>query len=673
MGLKQIWIDETKESRDHLGGNRLTQAEWILLCVLIAVFLIMLRYIFTEGNRWISSDSASVILYAVEMLKKGQLFPEGWHHGTGISLLPFPVCLFMMLGADYLLARNLAQMLFALLILISIILFSRKYLQNNSWILIVPLLFSYISDVQYQMFFVEAAYASQIFILFFSLVCFIWVVEMEPLPRLQVRRIPAFAFYTACTAFCGGVFFQQFILPLCTALVFLYLLDSSSSSPANKLRHISATYKWIVVAILLAGLMGILVYAKICGQIHIDRNQSLVTFRESYADYAENLSMIFQSFLANAGIRGNVLLFSLAGIQNVLGLVLAAAVWIVFPILAFKDFKKKTRYSQILLIFTLVHITEVFILLLFGDSALGAKARYMLSSLSLLSVISGDYIYKHYIKKTNTGVFIAVILAATFGTLSLSAAKISYSQQSLSQMRALTDYLKENGLEYGYASYWDSHKYSVLSNGEVLIRPVKIETGTVTQLPLLSSEDWYDPEYFEGRTFLMLTDDEAAAFAPNGYDYTNLYTPETVLNYEPYTILVYDHNIARNNFNDMLGGEANLLGRVSCSDTTMRQENGEIFINEGQIMYGPYIPLNTGEYLLTVDVSLVSPGEIVISAADAGGEVLGIYELTDGRNEYRFTLEEGHSQVEFVIQNQTDQEIYVSGMYLLLKDDGSGI
>lgn len=121
MGLKQIWIDETKESRDHLGGNRLTQAEWILLCVLIAVFLIMLRYIFTEGNRWISSDSASVILYAVEMLKKGQLFPEGWHHGTGISLLPFPVCLFMMLGADYLLARNLAQMLFALLILISII------------------------------------------------------------------------------------------------------------------------------------------------------------------------------------------------------------------------------------------------------------------------------------------------------------------------------------------------------------------------------------------------------------------------------------------------------------------------------------------------------------------------------------------------------------------------
>lgn len=648
--------------------------------MLIAVFLTMFRYIFTEGNRYINSDSASVVLYAVEMLKKGQLFPEGWHHGTGISLFPFPVCLFMLLGADYLFARNLAQLLFALLILISIILFSRRYLKNNSWLLAAPLLFSYISEVQYQMFFVEAAYASQIFILFFSLTCFIWVVEIEPLPRLRSRRIPAFMFYTTCTAFLGSVFFQQFILPLRAALLFVYLLDSQSfvgqidscESGKRSIAHIS-NYKWIVLAILLAGLMGILVYAKICSQIHIDGNQPLVTFRESYADYAENLSMIFQSFLINAGIRGNASLFSLAGVQNILGLVLAVALWGVFPIRAFKDFNNQTRCNQILLIFTLVHIAEVFILLLFGDSPLVAKARYMLSSLTLLSVISGDYIYKSYVKKDGPiGAFTSILLAVTLCTLNIPAVKTSYSPQMLPQMRALTDYLKENGLEYGYASYWEAHKYSVLSNGEVLIRPVKIETGTVTPLPVLSSEDWYDPGYFEGRTFLMLIEDEAAVFAPNGYDYTNLYTPETVLNYPPYTILVYDHNIARNNFNDLLSGESNLLGKASCSDAAMRQENGDIIIQEGQIMYGPYMPLNAGEYNLAVDISLASPVDVTISAADAGGELLGIFELTPDKKEFQFKLEEYHSQIEFVIRNQTSQTIRVSGLYLSSVSSGGG-
>ncbi len=652
--------------------KKMTKSEWILFTVLIAVLLVMFRYIFTAGNTVLHSDSASVILLADEMRRKGQLFPDGWYHGTAISLLPFPACLFLMLGADYIFARNLAQALFAILMLVSVILFSRKYLQNNSWLLIALFLFSFLSSIQYSQFFVEAAYSSQIFIMFFSLVCFSTSIEMDPVPRLRRRRIPVFLFYTVCISVIGSIFFQQVILPLCAALFFLCIMDirpysRNSTECSSKINH----YKWIFLTILSAALIGVILYRMLCSHIHLEGNSALVTFEASVENYVQNLSLIFQALLLNAGIRGNVSLFSLAGIQNVLGLFFAVAAWIVFPIMALKDFKNETRRNQILLIFTVVHIAEVFILLLFCFSPILAKARYMLSSLTLLSTISGDYIYKHYVKGTGPfKVFSSILISAVLCTMTLSVPTTSYSPQTLQNMRGLTDFLKENGLEYGYASYWNSHRNSVLSNGEVLIRPVKIGSKAVSKMPILSSEDWYDPEYFEGKTFILLTDDEAAYFAPDGYENTNLWIPETTLNYPPYTILVYDHNISRNDFNGMLSGKANLLRNAACSDGTMRQANGEILINTGQTMYGPYIPLGEGKYNLTVDALLSSPVDITVSAADAGGEVFGIYELNPGTNEFQFTLNEPHSQVEFVVRNPTEQTIRITGVYLL-KDDGA--
>ena len=657
---KRIWGDIKKSNF----------AEKVLFLLSGVVLFVLCRYIFTEGNTWMHSDSASVVTLANEMVQTGQMFPDGWYYVTGISLLPFPVCVFLMAGVDFLLAHDMAQLLFTVLMLISIIMFSIKFLHNNSWLLVVPLLFTEISVVQYEMFFIQSAYASSVFIMFFSLVCFITANVTEPSLHVRKRKIPLFLIFFIFSALLGSVFLQQVTLPLCAAVIICGIIDHAMIPCIQDIKE----YAWSSAIVLFTSIAGCVIYAWLCSKIYISGNPGLTTFRGSYREFIENISITLQALFYNMGLSGNVSLFSLSGIQNILRLILTIASWLVFPILAFRDLKNEPKQIQIFLLFSLIHILEVLILLLFCNSTdYVANARYQLTSLVLLTVISCNYVYEQYIKNfCRISVVYSFSIFIISGSLTILVANISGWQESISAMRGVTDFLSEQGLHYGYATFWNAGKNTVLSNGTVQINAVTVGTNMVTPYRSLSSEDWYDPGYFEGRTFLMLTEDEAAVFASNGYDYTNLYTPETVLNYSPYTILVYDHNISRNNFNDLLSGEANLVEKAACSDATMRQANGDIIIQEGQIMYGPYMPLNAGEYNLVVDISLVSPVDLTITAADAGGVPLGICDLTPDKKKFQFKLEEYHSQIEFVIRNQTSQTIRVSGLYLSSVSNGGG-
>ena len=49
-------------------------------------------------------------------------------------------------------------------------------------------------------------------------------------------------------------------------------------------------------------------------------------------------------------------------------------------------------------------------------------------------------------------------------------------------------------------------------------------------------------------SFLLVTSDESNFYAPNGYEATVLGSPEQILTYNEFSILVYNYNISINNF-----------------------------------------------------------------------------------------------------------------------------
>ncbi|NYE61710.1 hypothetical protein FHW58_002917 [Duganella sp. 1224] len=106
----------------------------------------------------------------------------------------------------------------------------------------------------------------------------------------------------------------------------------------------------------------------------------------------------------------------------------------------------------------------------------------------------------------------------------------------------LGEFLQQQGLQYGYASFWNAGKITVLSGGKVRVRSVVVERELPMPMHKLNSNRWYTPAAWQGPTFLMLRDSELASVnQPLLASYAG--TPR-VLRYQDVTILVYPRNLA---------------------------------------------------------------------------------------------------------------------------------
>lgn len=88
----------------------------------------------------------------------------------------------------------------------------------------------------------------------------------------------------------------------------------------------------------------------------------------------------------------------------------------------------------------------------------------------------------------------------------------------------------------------------------------------------------------------------------------------------------------------------------------------ELFPNG--IVYGPYLTLPQGDYVLNMNVSLNGAGRTLTITSDNGTQVLGEQFLSDGENVVRFHLPEEQRGVEFVLRNDTDKNMMLFKLQL---------
>ena len=342
------------------------------------------------------------------------------------------------------------------------------------------------------------------------------------------------------------------------------------------------------------------------------------------------------------------------GILTVIKFFVFVTITFIFPVFSYLNYKRESTRTQLFLIFVGLHVIEVIIVISFTNMPdyIGVS-RYMLTSILLLNLVSAHYIYTHYIQHKNLLSYFYRVAIAGFSLilmLPLIPQCLAY-QPKLEQMRQLTYFLEEQDLHYGYSTFWNSGKNTVLSNGAVQISGISVSEGRVSPFYWLTSTDWYQPDYYEGTTFLLLSSAELEQYAPYGLEATQLGQPDTILHYNDFSILVYDYNIAENNFTGMLTGEQNYVpSSMVVSDDSMIQEDGSIIIQSGQIMYGPYVDLQAGDYELTVVSELTHSQELNVTAA-AGAEQLLITEIQSGTTVIPFTLDSDKQMVEFVVHN----------------------
>ncbi len=91
-----------------------------------------------------------------------------------------------------------------------------------------------------------------------------------------------------------------------------------------------------------------------------------------------------------------------------------------------------------------------------------------------------------------------------------------------------------------------------------------------------------------------------------------------------------------------------------------------ICMQPGGMVYGPYISCEPGEYVLSAEViikDLRTPVYLTVTAEN-GTEELIKRQLKTGKNHMLFRLNEGKENVEFIVRNETGDDLYVTGLDL---------
>ncbi|WP_210217151.1 hypothetical protein, partial [Klebsiella pneumoniae] len=114
--------------------------------------------------------------------------------------------------------------------------------------------------------------------------------------------------------------------------------------------------------------------------------------------------------------------------------------------------------------------------------------------------------------RTPTGVAswcIALVLASSLVYPGNSFSRLYRGTPPSHHVQAM-DVLRAHGLQYGYGTYWNSGVITILSGGDVRVRQIEFDRGLPIPRLHLASRSWFRPQTWTGKSFLLLSKEEAA-------------------------------------------------------------------------------------------------------------------------------------------------------------------
>ena len=116
-----------------------------------------------------------------------------------------------------------------------------------------------------------------------------------------------------------------------------------------------------------------------------------------------------------------------------------------------------------------------------------------------------------------------------------------------------------------------------------------------------------------------------------------------------------------------MAGQVSYLSQMLCSSETMRNEDGSVTVSGGDVLFGPYLDLQRGNYLITVETDSENPVPIMVTA-DTGTAVLAEPLLDREINVFPLELEVGRAQIEIVLRG-TGEAFAVFAVYIVPVDE----
>lgn len=200
-------------------------------------------------------------------------------------------------------------------------------------------------------------------------------------------------------------------------------------------------------------------------------------------------------------------IFSISSIVNLIRIASAAIIAVV-PIISLV-FYKKFDYRSKILILTHFGVSSV---IMFGYvfgllSAAGWRLSPMVCT-GLFVCIAAFRTAKDYVLPMRFSVIAACILILMSGISFVDIAKMEKNGIAENPKYQLSVLLEEKGLTNGFASFWNSHAITVLSDSRVTVRNIDIKEEGIIKAKYQANKTWYDSDEGVNEYFVLLTETE---------------------------------------------------------------------------------------------------------------------------------------------------------------------
>jgi hypothetical protein len=584
-------------------------AAWAFLIINVSF---LLWYQIVGYQPWFHSDSAAKVLLAEEIVFTGEYFPKDWVYVNQDLWVLFghtfivPLLWFMQAGYK---VHAISGIISSALILLGIWLVSGiSNISHARRLIILAVSASGISGFMAENIYGQVSYGS---VLYFS--CFLIYLYWKYLhPTNQGRKhflIPALVILTSLLFWANP---QRAIIyygiPLTSALV-VYALNCSSEVRARSFRLFLFTMCGVI--------LGFILHSYTLTEVNNVQGAGHARWL-AYDKMLDNLSMLPKGVLAMLGgvpTTGAEVL-NTRGVFEALRLGTSLLLMVIIPIAIVDAIRRARAGLQFISVFVASSLAcTLFILITTTVPDMSdpvSSSRYLTPSifLGIVALLMSPMLSMQNLRVLVPGACIGILLTTSgYSVAFLSQTNSEYvwekNSQAIVEQYELLKHLKSKGLRYGYATYWNAGRLSVASNGTINIRQIVINDGLPMPHRHLSSDRWYRPEAWEGKSFLLLTAPEMGALDVNKLAVYGA-IPDAIYKIGKFNIIEFKDNISRH----MPNWDPTYQSEVSVHITPyslkqvghLVEESGHGYAlvaeksESGYLHYGPYLTAAPGRY-----------------------------------------------------------------------------
>ncbi|MDD3342799.1 MAG: hypothetical protein PHR87_04405 [Sulfurospirillaceae bacterium] len=507
-------------------------------------------YIFKTYRAFFNSDAAIANILAEEIVLSGSFFPSHWWYVNNDLWVFYKQALvipWVLLGKNGYFAHAFTVFIVSLFMVVFIYNFFRALMLSRASALMggVVVCIGY-SPMYLRELYGEAAYTWY----FIFMVAFLYMFrKLSPHVIRKSTKIKAFFLFMVLLyllVLANPIrFFVYYVAPFFGALVLMVYLSRDSVKTFNESVMKLLSVKKVIIFICAMCVMGFATIAHyaLLESLHFSggANQAVLMPLEALPVHIAHAFLGLINFIG-AEWGDNVLISSFTGVISLAKFFLYPIVLIIPALYVKKYYYQMSSSERMTVLFS--YVGFAIIMLLYSTSSLHEHAwaarnniRYI--SPFLMMILLCNVIMWRFFPMIPKLILLAC-LALSLGS-SWSYVSPQGWRQIVDQRIALVEELKNHDLHFGYATYWDSHMYTVFSDGEVDIRPIKFTDQGLSAETWLSSDGWYQKDSTPGKVFFLANGEDIDDFY-NGMKKMNMPDPIEQFAFGNYTILVFEKN-----------------------------------------------------------------------------------------------------------------------------------